>query len=165
MANLLLKSLSNSIEQTSLSHSLQGVEWIVAVVQTVHILAVCLLFVPMCLSGLRVMGLLNPQKVLFKISNLLNLQAFIALITLALSGSILIIGEPARALLNPVFQLKMGLLVIAIAISYFVHLKDVHRQILSNSSDSNSLFIKCLGVLSILLWVSILFSGRWIAYT
>jgi len=59
----------------------------------------------------------------------------------------MIIGEPARSLANPVFQLKMLLLLAAIAVTVALHKES-----------------RIIAILSLSLWVGIVFAGRWIAY-
>ena len=160
-----LKQLSLTIEQTAISQSLQGMEWVVAVVQTIHILAVCTLMTAMMLSNFKALGLLKRNDVLYPLAATLKLPAHVALLVLILSGLVMIIGEPARALLNPIFQLKMLLLLAAILCSIYVAVQ--HKKLENNffSNSSNALLHKLIAVISISLWLSILFAGRWIAYT
>ena len=165
MINPFIKQLSLSIEQTSFSQSLQGMEWIVAVVQTIHILAVCTLMTAMMMSNLKVLGILNRNHVLYPLASVLKVPAHIAIFVLFLTGLVMIIGEPARALLNPIFQLKMVLLIAAIVCSIYsaIAQKKLANDFFGNSN--NQLFQKLIAIISIGLWLSILFAGRWIAYT
>ena len=84
------------------------------------------------------------------------------LLVLLATGAIMIIGEPARSLKNPAFQLKMMLLVAAIVVTWLFHI------LLRNdprASDTGSRPVAVtLAVVSMLLWSSIIFAGRWIAY-
>jgi hypothetical protein len=69
-----------------------------------------------------------------------------ALPVLLATGAIMIIGEPVRSLANPVFQLKMALLLSAIAV-FLLPFKN-----------------RIVATLSLSLWIGIVFAGRWIAY-
>lgn len=62
------------------------------------------------------------------------------------TGITMIIGEPVRSLENPVFQLKMALLACAIVV-----------MLLPFKS-------RIIAIVSLPLWVGIVFAGRWIAY-
>jgi hypothetical protein len=80
------------------------------------------------------------------------------------SGMLMIIGEPVRSLENPIFQLKMTLLVAAIiaTLSYQVPLgKDPAFWDVTSSRRG---IVRLIAVVSLLLWVGIVFAGRWIAY-
>jgi len=160
-----LKQLSLTLEQTNISQSLQGVEWVVAVVQTIHILAVCTLMTAMMLSNFKALGIMKRSDVLYPLASALKGPAHIALLILILTGLVMIIGEPARALLNPIFQLKMLLLLAAIFCSVFVAIQ--HKKLENNffSHSGQTLMPKLIAIISIGLWLSILFAGRWIAYT
>jgi hypothetical protein len=76
----------------------------------------------------------------------------------------MIIGEPPRTLKNPVFQLKMALLVGAITVTgLFQYL--LRRNPAFDGAGSRQRFAaEAIAVLSMLLWLGIIFSGRWIAY-
>lgn len=165
MINPFLKQLSLTIEQTAMSQSLQGVEWVVAVVQTIHILAVCTLMTAMMLSNFKALGVLKRNDVLYPLARALKGPAHIALLILILTGVVMIIGEPARALLNPIFQLKMLLLFVAIVCSVYLAIQQKKLESNFFNDSSSSVLQKILAIISISLWLSILFAGRWIAYT
>jgi putative copper export protein len=87
------------------------------------------------------------------------------LLILLITGSLLIIGEPRRSLLNSTFYLKMALLAVAILLT-----AGLQRSI-SSSPDfwdrdrARRIAGRVAATVSILVWCSILFAGRWIAYT
>ena len=71
---------------------------------------------------------------------------------------------PARALQNPVFLLKMGLLVAAICMTLACQLplsKDAHFW---EASAARRRGAQVIAVISLPFWVGIVFAGRWIAY-
>ena len=69
-----------------------------------------------------------------------------ALPVLAATGVIMIVGEPVRSLANPVFQLKMALLACAVVV-----------LLLPFKNRAGA-------IVSLSLWIGIVFAGRWIAY-
>jgi hypothetical protein len=90
-----------------------------------------------------------------------------ALIVLAVSGSILIVAEPKRALGNVVFLLKMCMLATAIIVTLGFQTV-LKRDLASGSADlapSHFSVAKITGLLSLALWVGIALAGRLIAYT
>ncbi|MBT3710655.1 MAG: hypothetical protein HOG19_14540 [Gammaproteobacteria bacterium] len=89
--------------------------------------------------------------------------AVIALIVNAISGVLLLIGYPTKALTNPVFYIK--LLCIALALW---NLRWFTKTVLTNTAyDSGNmpLSIKRLAVISTGLWASAIIAGRLLAYT
>jgi hypothetical protein len=75
----------------------------------------------------------------------------------------MIIGEPARSLRNPVFQLKVVLILAAVSVTLAIvrtNRSPAGRGIV----QSPRLPVRLLAVLSLTIWVGVIFAGRWIAY-
>jgi putative copper export protein len=87
------------------------------------------------------------------------------LLILLITGSLLIIGEPRRSLLNSTFYLKMALLVVAILLTAAL------QRSISSSPDfwdrdrTRRIAGQLAATVSMVVWCGILFAGRWIAYT
>jgi hypothetical protein len=79
----------------------------------------------------------------------------------AVSGVLLLIAYPAKALTNPVFYLK--LLLIAVAVGILVALR---RRVLSERmAVSAPRRVKLLAVASLACWAGAIIAGRLLAYT
>ena len=89
---------------------------------------------------------------------------WVALAILLVTGLVMIAAEPARALLNPVFGLKMLLLFAALAVTCVT--AGVIRRAPDGwpSTPARRRFARVSAVISSGLWVAILCAGRWIAY-
>jgi hypothetical protein len=90
-----------------------------------------------------------------------------ALIVLAASGCILIVGEPKRSLGNLAFQLKMSMLAAAIIVTLGFQAV-LKRDLASGGADllpAHATAAKATGLLSLALWAGIAVAGRLIAYT
>jgi hypothetical protein len=81
------------------------------------------------------------------------------------TGSLLIIGEPRRSLINPTFYLKMALLLAAIVLTAALQGALAAAPAFWGEDGGRRLAGKALATASILVWCGILFAGRWIAYT
>ena len=139
---------------TALSTELRDVEWLVPALQTVHIIAVSLLVTSALLLGLRLIGMSRAGEAAHGSTRQLSMLIWWPLLALAVTGAALICAEPARALQNPVFYLKMSCLLLA-AIATLMSLA------LLRSAKSTRILS---GALSLVLWVAVVFAGRWIAY-
>jgi hypothetical protein len=81
----------------------------------------------------------------------------------AISGVLLLIGYPTKALTNPVFYLK--LLLIGVALVLF---KRIGRRVFDTSSsiaDTSSRSLSRMAVISLVCWVGAITAGRFLAYT
>jgi putative copper export protein len=87
------------------------------------------------------------------------------LLILLITGSLLVVGEPRRSLLNSTFYLKMALLAVAVMLT-----AGLQRSISSSPTSwdkdrTRRVAGRFAATVSILVWCGILFAGRWIAYT
>jgi hypothetical protein len=86
------------------------------------------------------------------------------LLILLATGIIMIIGEPARELKNPAFQLKMALLVAALLVTGLFQFLLRRNAAFGDLRAGSHLAATAVAIFSMLLWSAIVFAGRWIAY-
>ena len=161
---LSLIGFSQWLAATSLSHTIQTVTWIIPTLQTIHILCVAIAFSSAVLVDLRIFRLFERDEPLREVMRRFLPPIWPVLVILLLTGSLLIIGEPRRSLVNTTFYLKMALLLVAILLT-----ATLQRMVLASpgvfEDRSRQMAGRALATLSILVWCGILFAGRWIAYT
>jgi hypothetical protein len=165
MIDVALSELSKWLAATPLSHTIQTTSWIIPTIQIIHILGVAVLFSSAVLVDLRIWRLLERDIPLAQVARRFLPPIWPVLLILLVTGSLLIVGEPRRSLLNSTFYLKMALLAVAILLT-----AGLQRSISSspNSWDKDRgrrLAARFAATASIALWCGILFAGRWIAYT
>jgi hypothetical protein len=152
------------IEQTSLSQTIQVTSWFVPTVQTVHIVAISALMAAMLMINLRALGIVGRDQPLARVSARFGPVIWWMLPVLLGSGILLIVGEPVRELQNWIFQLKMLLVVAAIIVTLFCVRPLRTDAGYWDATGARSGMLKALALLSLALWVGIIFAGRWIAY-
>jgi len=166
MIDVVLSGLAKWLAATPLSHTIRTTGWIIPSLQTIHILGVAVVFSSAILVDLRVWRLLQRDEPLPEVARRFLPTIWPVLLILLVTGSLLIVGEPRRSLLNSTFYLKMALLAVAIMLT-----AGVQRSIAAspNSWDEDrgrrAIAGRFAATLSILIWCGILFAGRWIAYT
>jgi hypothetical protein len=149
---------------TSVSQTIQTIEWIIPAVQTVHILAVATLVASALMIDLRLLGIGWQELTVAAIAKRFLPFIWWPMPVLAATGALLILAEPARALQNPVFFLKMGLLVLAAAVTLACQIPLRNEPAFWELSRGRRLVAQLIAVASLPLWVAIIFAGRWIAY-
>lgn len=159
-----LQSFCTWLAATSLSQGIQTTEWIIPATQTVHIVAVATVVTSVLMIDLRLLGRMWQDQPVAAVIDRFAPFVWWALPVLLASGAILIIAEPARALKNPVFLLKMGLLVIAILITLACQLPMRKDARYWEASRDRRRAAQAIAVISLPFWVGIVFAGRWIAY-
>jgi hypothetical protein len=165
MIDLGLSGFSKWLASTEVSHTIQTTTWIIPTLQTIHILCVAAVFSCAILVDLRIWRVLERDVPLSEMARRFLPTIWPVLLVLLLTGSLLIVGEPRRSLVNSTFYLKMALLLLAIVLTLAL------QRAINSSPDSwdKDLTRRIVGrlaaTLSILIWCGILFAGRWIAYT
>jgi hypothetical protein len=160
-----LSELSKWLAATSLSHTIQTVGWIIPTLQTIHILCVAVVFSSAILVDFRVLRLFERDVPLAQISRRFLLPIWPVLLVLLVTGSLLIIGESRRSLLNSTFYLKMALLLVALLLTFGLQRSIASSPGFWDKDRGRRMAGKALATLSIAVWCGILFAGRWIAYT
>src|ERR1700676_2748632 len=125
MPPTLTKSLNEIcawIDQTAMSQAIQVTNWVVPTVQTVHILAIAVVASSVLMIDLRLIGVFWADRPMKEVSSRFLPLVWWPLLLLLATGIIMIIGEPARELKNPAFQLKMALLVAALLVTGLLQL-------------------------------------------
>jgi hypothetical protein len=129
-----------------------------------HIVCVGVVISGTFLVSLHTLGIFAPSDTLAALSHRFLTWMWYALVILLVTGALLITGEPGRSLLNPVFGLKMLMLVIVAGLTAILHRPLTTRAGFWDVSGGRRATAKAIAVLSLILWSCIVFAGRWIAY-
>ncbi|HEV2701119.1 MAG TPA: DUF6644 family protein [Steroidobacteraceae bacterium] len=157
----MIRELCRWLAATDLSEHIQDIFWVIPTVQTVHIVSIAIVMTSMAMLDLRLVGIAGRRQSLPDMAARFLPWVWTAVVVLLCSGTILIIGEPARDLLNKVFWLKMSLLAAGLLLTWtFQHM--LRRN--TSFWDRNRTAAVLLGSVSLVIWVGIVGAGRWIAY-
>jgi len=158
----LISALVAWLDTTALHQTMQTVEWAVPAVQTVHILAIAAVFASSLVLSLRAFQLAGTDWSPARWAARLNGWIGGGLVVLLVSGALMITGEPGRSLNNALFQTKMLLLLLALAL-FFALTRSVRTFVAPGQRTSAS--VRLLAGLLMLVWCAMMICGRWIAYT
>ena len=158
----MLGSLADWLSATAVGQFVANVLWLIPALQSVHIMAMGLLLMSATLISLRLMEVIGRDRSVQWWASRFAAWIWWPLAMLVVTGILLVTGEPARALLNVVFQLKMGMLVLVVILSI-----TTQRIVSANAgqwSERVSPQAKLFGLVTLVLWVAIVVAGRMIAY-
>jgi len=153
-----MQAVVNWLTATSLSQAIQTTSWAIPGIQVVHIVCLATLFGLALSLTLRVAGRGFAVEPLASLAGRFVPAMWICLVVLFVSGALLIIAEPFRTITNPVFYLKMSLLIVAIALTAWL------ASVAQRTSAKISAVHVAAATLSMLVWVGIIIAGRYIAY-
>lgn len=158
----MLRALSDWLPTTAVGRLVADVLWVIPALQAVHILAMGLVLTSAAFISLRLLEVTGRDRPVTWFSVRFLPWIWAPLVVLVVTGVLLVSGEPARALFNTVFQIKMLLLVLVVVVTA------VFQQIVNRNAalwDAGpTLSARLVGAGSLLLWVAIIVAGRLIAY-
>ncbi len=165
------------LQTTHLSVTIQSVTWIIPFVQSIHILMIGVVFVSNLVIALRVLGRARTDEPFDAVWNRFAPWMWTGLAVMAVTGAILIVGEPVREFTALSFWLKMALLVLAIAstwsLGHSLRGKTFTPAAASFGAGGTAIAVpaaefstanKALAIATIAIWLAIVFLGRAIAY-
>jgi hypothetical protein len=153
------------LDQTPLSQTFQSTDWLVPTLQTVHILSVALIVGALLMINLRLLGWSDRDLPLDRVCARFLPFVWWPLLALLATGTIMIIGEPARSLQNPGFQLKVTLIAVALVATTIFQRRVRRATAFETTGVRGRGAAAVIALFSALLWGGIIVAGRWIAYS
>ena len=163
--------LLTAIEATPLSQAiLESGLWF-PVIETVHVLALTLVFGTIAFVDLRLLGLASRQRGVADLSRELLPWTWSAFAVALLSGALLFISQPVKYWDNLPLRIKFALLALAGLNMLVFHLgayRHIARQEQLQPGAAAALALpaaaRWAGGLSLLVWTGVIAAGRWIAF-
>ena len=161
----MFRPFADWLSQTPLSKTLQDQPWVVPTSQSIHILAVSIVFGSACMINLRLLGVGRSGRSVSQLSNTLVPWMWGGLVVLLLTGFVQTITEPVRQFVTPMFWAKM-MMILVVASMTALYARAVRRNAPAwDVASSRPWTAKVFAVVSTLLWMAIIVCGRFIGYT
>ena len=161
---LSIKAWCEYIQTFPSSEAFRYSQYVYPAVLTSHLVGMCLFMGLVLMMDLRMMGVGNLQTPISQIQKRLFPWQTIGLILSSVTGLILFYGEPMRFYVNLFFWLKLAMMALASANLLYFHFRTYRSVGQWDTSLSPPWAVKTAGILSIVLWGGVLYSGRLIAY-
>ena len=138
--------------------------WVIPTIQTIHIVGIGVVLGSVLMIDLRVLGWAGMDQTLRQTTTRFGPWLTAALYVQLATGVLMVIGEPVRELVTFSFWLKMSFVAVGtlIATIFQITLRNHERKWEETLVNRRS--IKCLAVLTFLIWLCIIILGRLIAY-
>jgi hypothetical protein len=159
-----MQRLSDAIAQTDGSIAIASNEWIIPTVQSIHIFAIAIVMSATAMLNLRLAGFIGQESSVRQLANRSLPWLWWSLPVLLATGIVMILGEPARELTNVYFWSKMAMVLLAAVLTLVLQrfLEDCpYREM----APAKRAMTRAISLLSLVLWLAIIFCGRWIAYS
>jgi hypothetical protein len=150
------------LQATPLSVAIQSTLWVTPLLQTIHIVMIGIVFVSMLNVALRVLGQIRMDEPLAEVWRRSSPWFWSALVVMAVTGLVLATSEPIRQVTALSFWLKMSLLAIGVVSALSFGRVIAGAAAAANASASGR--ARVVAIATIVLWLTIIFLGRSIAY-
>ncbi|MDQ2955015.1 MAG: hypothetical protein M3R18_08805 [Pseudomonadota bacterium] len=152
-----------ALEDSALGHAIRQSTWAYLAANVGHIVSLVVFAGAVAVMDLRLAGAFAATSPGF-VLRAARRVAIIAFLGLAGTGALLFTAEASHVILNPVFQLKLGLIALGLAnialFEFFAAPKIKDLPPLTPLPGS----ARAAGMLSIAVWIAVAICGRSIAY-
>jgi hypothetical protein len=147
---------------TPLSVAIQSRLWLTPLLQSIHIVMIGIVFVSVLVVAMRVLGRMRTEEPLAAVWHRFAPWFWSSLGVMAATGLVLTIAEPVREVSALSFWLKMVLIVVgAGSAAYFGR---TVAAVAGSGAQDFSGGARAVAVVTIVIWLAIIFLGRSIAY-
>jgi hypothetical protein len=143
---------------------LPGTEWLFPIVETLHVMALTLVFGSIAMLDLRLLGVSSQNRPMTRLTAELLPWTWTAWITAAIMGTLMFIAKADTYAGNLQFRLKFACMALA-ALNMLVFHLGIFRQVLRWDTSTPPLRAKIAGAVSLCSWVAVVFFGRWVGFT
>jgi len=160
---MLLETLAAGLQATALSHLLRSSIWLYPLVNTGHVVGIALLFGAIAALDLRLIGCWSSVP-LDHLARTLVPVAIVGLVLAMSTGSLLFATRPLDYVVEPLFGIKMTLLCAAVLNALWLRRSPQWRSARGTTSAPPRFGWRIAGIVSIVLWLSVITAGRLIGY-
>jgi uncharacterized protein DUF6644 len=162
---LQLGNLISYFEDSALADSIRENDVLFPLIESVHVLSICLVVGSILAVDLRLLGLASVHRSVSRVTHGILPLTWCAFVVAVASGSLMFISNATKYLGNGYFIAKIFLIGAAglnMAIFHALGAKDLPRW---ENEAHPPVPARLAGILSILLWVAVVACGRWIGFT
>ncbi len=152
------------LESTPWSIALHESIWVYPIVESVHVLTLCLFLGMVIFMDLRLAGITLRESAASEVVERLVPWTIAGFLVMVVSGSLLFYAIPVKTYLNIFFRLKVAFLLLAGANTAVFHFTAGRNMAAWDRDRVPPLRARLAGGISLLLWASIVVCGRMIAY-
>jgi hypothetical protein len=158
-------SIAQSVEASTVAEWMRTSVKAMPIVESVHVLAAATVFGTIFIVDLRLLGLPNAHRPFTRVSSEMLRLTWAAFLLAVLTGALMFSANAATYLANTAFGLKM-LALLGAGVNMAVFQAITSRGVAAwDTGVQAPLAGRVAGVLSIVVWVTVIFLGRWIGFT
>jgi hypothetical protein len=154
-----------TFETSSLADTVRENDLLFPVIESVHVLAICLVVGSILVVDLRLLGIASTRWPVSRVTGAILPLTWIAFVVAVASGGLMFISNATKYLGNGFFVAKMILIGVAGLNMLIFHVIGARDMTKWDNASRLPLRARLAGGLSLVLWVAVVACGRWIGFT
>lgn len=139
--------------------------WFFPVIEVGHVLSIAVVFGSIFMVDARLLGFIDRNSTVTQVSREILPYTWTAFGCAVLTGSLLFVSKAEQYFHNPQFQLKFLFMFLA-GVNMLVFQRGAFRRVLHwDHALPPPAGARIAGALSIILWIAVIFMGRWVGFT
>lgn len=160
-----LQALVKPLEASALAQWMRDSLQAMPVVEAAHVLAAATVFGTILVVDLRLLGIPGVKRAFTRVSEEMTRLTWAAFALAVVTGGLMFIANAHTYVINRAFGLKL-LAILAAGINMVIFERGTRRGVAGwDVGVPSPRAAKIAGLLSILLWVAVIFFARWIGFT
>jgi hypothetical protein len=160
-----IDQILNLIEHTYLATLVREGDWGFPLAECLHVLSITTVFGSILMMDLRLLGLASRDSAVTKLSREVLPYTWIAFACAVITGTVIFISKASVYWYNLQFELKFLFMALAAANMLIFHFGAFRRVADWDDTLPPPPAARLAGALSIALWITVVFFGRWIGFT
>lgn len=152
------------LEESALGLAITESEWLFPTIETLHVLALALVFGSIAMLDLRMLGVASRDRGVIQLAEDTLPWTWSAFVVAAITGALMFVSAATSYYDNVPFRIKLVLLALAginMAVFHFSAWRAVHDWNLTLPTPRAA---RIAGSLSLAFWVGVVVAGRWIGF-
>ena len=160
-----LDQFLNWLQETPIAVAIREHEILFPWIESFHVLAIVLVVGTISIVDLRLLGLASRNRAVTALMREVLPYTWAALLVALITGSLLFSSNATKYAHNFYFEAKMALLAIAACNMAVFHLIGAGGIVRWDAAGKTPVAAKTAGGISLLIWIAVVVSGRWIGFT
>ena len=160
-----ISEVLHSIENASIASSIRDSLYLFPMLESIHVIGLAIVFGTIAIMDLRLLGLASANRPFHVVASDILKWTWIAFTITFLTGVLMFTTNATVYFHNTIFQAKMALLVLAGLNMGIFELTTGRTAGQWDTSPSPPRAAKRAAIVSLTLWIGIIFLGRWIGFT
>ena len=152
------------LEESPLGLAITESEWLFPAIETLHVLALALVFGSIAMLDLRLLGVSNRDRGVVQLAEDTLPWTWSAFVVAAITGALMFVSAATSYYDNLPFRIKLVLLALAglnMAIFHFTAYRAAHAWNFTFPTPQSA---RIAASLSLLFWIGVVVAGRWIGF-